>query len=94
MEVFLMSYPCKEFILSFIVAEIFVSSDEHDSRFRESSLQQLQIPDAALRRRRTGAKLQHSHFISVPFNLMYSLTLSTNVSANFRRCTERKVNRN
>ncbi|KAG8257325.1 hypothetical protein J6590_052190, partial [Homalodisca vitripennis] len=39
----------KRFVLSFFVANfLWISSDEHDSRFQESSLTQRQIPDAAL----------------------------------------------
>ncbi|KAG8291308.1 hypothetical protein J6590_063344 [Homalodisca vitripennis] len=39
-----------EIILSIFVADFFwISSDEHEYRFQESSLRQRQIPDAALR---------------------------------------------
>ncbi|KAG8241220.1 hypothetical protein J6590_091693 [Homalodisca vitripennis] len=45
-----MSKRCKCFVLSFFVVDFLrISSDEHDSRFQESSLTQCQIPDAAIK---------------------------------------------
>ncbi|KAG8260580.1 hypothetical protein J6590_055752 [Homalodisca vitripennis] len=36
----------KEFMLSFFITDFFISSENHDCRFQESSLLQRQIPDA------------------------------------------------
>ncbi|KAG8261734.1 hypothetical protein J6590_066795 [Homalodisca vitripennis] len=45
----LMSKLCEKFVLSFFVTNcFFISSDEYDSRFQESSLRQRQIPDSVL----------------------------------------------
>ncbi|KAG8287365.1 hypothetical protein J6590_038973 [Homalodisca vitripennis] len=57
-----MSKRCKEFVLSFI----WISSDEHDSRFQESSLKQRQIPESAIKGSfvRVSALLVQVNYIS------------------------------
>ncbi|KAG8335634.1 hypothetical protein J6590_063675 [Homalodisca vitripennis] len=52
-----MSKRCKCFDLSFFFVDfIWISLDEHDSRFQESSLRQCQIPDAVKKERVVGRK--------------------------------------
>ncbi|KAG8286634.1 hypothetical protein J6590_054470, partial [Homalodisca vitripennis] len=46
----LLSKRCKCFVLSFFVVDFLcIISDEHDSRYQESSMRQRQIPDAAVK---------------------------------------------
>ncbi|KAG8241545.1 hypothetical protein J6590_084746 [Homalodisca vitripennis] len=58
---------CFRFHRNIFVADIFWTySDEHDSRFHESSLRQRQIPDSTLSGGRTGAELDiHSECLSL-----------------------------
>ncbi|KAG8289604.1 hypothetical protein J6590_101145 [Homalodisca vitripennis] len=89
-----MSKRCKCLVLSFFVVDfLWISSDEHDSRFHvKSSLIQCQIPDAAIKGRQRWRQTVGKFNLSLPplgcDTFAFILNVSSKAAAHCRWYTD------